>query len=333
MDQVAKVAGVSRYTVSKVLNGVHVSDKTRKKVLKACEELHYSRNMFATSLVRNESFTIGMLLSQNFDSFFGEIINAAEKEAYHNGYQLICQCSLGDVEEEARIIRNFESLCVCGVIAAPVVNRCSQEFWDSLEQRLPVVYFDCYLKKGSNYVVNDNYLSAKLVTEHLLSTGRMPAYLGSVHPDTNIAIKKRKKGYIDTVKKKGLDPVIISTFHSSETVDNQAFGYDNLKAYLKNHPLPEAIFCATDRIAMGATYALQEQGTTVGKDVLVAGHDNLQFGAYMNPTLTTVAQPKQEMGTESVRSLLGLIKNKKKRIHKILKPELIIRQSTFPTGK
>jgi DNA-binding LacI/PurR family transcriptional regulator len=84
---------------------------------------------------------------------------------------------------------------------------------------------------------------------------------------------------------------------------------------------------------MGATYALQEQGTTVGKDVLVAGHDNLQFGAYMNPTLTTVAQPKQEMGTESVRSLLGLIKNKKKRIHKILKPELIIRQSTFPTGK
>jgi len=330
MDEVAKAAGVSRYTVSKVLNGAHVSEKTRQKVLAACEQLHYCRNLLATILVRNESFTIGMLISQNFDSFFGEIINAAEKEAYNNGYQLICQCSLGDAQEEARIIRNFESLRVCGIIVAPVVSPANMEQWDALEKRLPVVYFDCYLKTDSHYVINDNYFSARLVTEHLLSTGRRPAYLGSVHPNANLAIKYRKKGYLNTVKKQGLEPVIIPTNHTRETVDNQAFGYDNLMAHLENEDVPEAIFCATDRIAMGAIYALQQRGYVVGKDVLVAGHDNLEFGAYMNPTLTTVTQPKQEIGVECVRSLLSLIKNKgsRKMIQKVLRSELIVRQST-----
>ncbi|MGE4285624.1 MAG: LacI family DNA-binding transcriptional regulator [Phycisphaerae bacterium] len=328
MGQVAKEAGVSRYTVSKVLNGTYVAEKTRKKVLEACEKLHYTRNLLATGLVRNESFTIGMLISQNFDSFFGEIINAAEKEAYNNGYQLICQCSLGDIEEEARILRNFESLRVCGVIVAPVVDKCSLEDWASLEKRMPVVYFDCYLSGDSSFVINDNYLSARLVTEHLIEQGTSPAYLGSVHPDTNLAVKTRRRSYIETMEARGKKPVLIPTTSSAETVDNQAFGYDNLTAFLENNEMPDAIFCATDRIAMGAIYALQERGIVVGRDILIAGHDNLQFGAYMNPTLTTVTQPKQEMGTECVKSLLTLLKNRGERIQKVLTPELIIRRST-----
>ncbi len=332
MTQVAKVAGVSRYTVSKVLNGMNVSDITRKKVMNACKKLNYTRNLYATNLVRNESYTIGMIISQNFDSFFGEIINAAEREAHHNGYQLICQCSHGDLEEEAKIIRNYESLRVCGMIVAPVVRQGQFEHWALLEKRLPIINFDCYLNKDSHYVINDNYLSARLVTEHLLTTGRVPAYLGSVHPDMNLAIKNRKGGYVDTLKKHGFKPMIISTNNSRETVDNQAFGYDNIVAFLKDQKSPEAIFCATDRIAMGVIFALQESGLVVGKDVLVAGHDDLQFGAYMNPTLTTVAQPKQEMGIECVKSLLDLIKTKNdwsgKKIQKVLKPELVVRRST-----
>ena len=332
MAAVARLAGVSRYTVSKVLNGVHVAEKNRKKVMEACKKLHYSRNLYATNLVRNESFTIGMVISQNFDSFFGEIIGAAEREAHANGYQLICQCSYGRAEEEAKIIRNFESLRVCGIIAAPVVRNCRLEQWTDLEKRVPVIHFDCYLNQDSNYVINDNHLSAALVTEHLISTGRVPAYLGSVHPDTNLAIKNRKKGYVDTVKKHHLKPCLIPVTNSAQTADNQEFGYENLVAYLKESDVPQALFCATDRIAMGAIYALQEKGLVVGKDVLVAGHDNLHFGAFMNPTLTTVAQPKQEMGTECVKSLLSLIRSKKSKancIQKILKSKLIIRQSTM----
>lgn len=332
MAAVARLAGVSRYTVSKVLNGMHVAEKTRKKVMDACEKLHYSRNLYATNLVRNESFTIGMVISQNFDSFFGEIIGAAEKQAHADGYQLICQCSYGSAEEEAKIIRNFESLRVCGIIAAPVVRNCRLEQWADLEERVPVVHFDCYLNPDSNYVIHDNHRSAALVTEHLISAGRAPAYLGSVHPDTNLAIKNRKKGFVDTVKKHHLKPCFIPTANSAQTADNQEFGYDNMAAYLQGADVPDAVFCATDRIAMGAICVLQERGFVVGRNVLVAGHDNLHFSAFMNPSLTTVAQPKQEMGAESVKSLLSLIRSREsrtKRIQKILKPELIIRQSTM----
>ena len=329
MKDVAELAGVSRYTVSKVLNGTYVSENTRQKVLDACKELHFSRNIHATSLVRNQSFTIGMIISQNYDSFFGEIINAAEREAYSNGYQLICQCSHGSIEEEARILANFESLRVCGVIAAPVVSDETARQWSMLEQRLPVVYFDCYLKKDSNYIINDNYQSARLITEHLLAKGCVPAYLGSVHPDTNLAIKMRKKGYVDTLKKNGHSPVLIPTDNTNEEVDNQAFGYDNLKGYLKDAELPDAIFCATDRIAMGVIYLLQQMGVAVGKDILVAGHDDLEFGAYMNPTLTTVTQPKEQMGSECVNAILSFVDDPaSKPVRKKLKPELIIRQST-----
>ncbi|OQA03911.1 MAG: Ribose operon repressor [Planctomycetes bacterium ADurb.Bin401] len=332
MADVAAEAGLSRYTVSKVLNGVYVSEKSRQKVLEACKKLHYRRNLYATNLVRNKSFTIGMVISQSYDSFFGEIINAAEKEAHANGYQLICQCSYGDTQKENKIIMNFESLKICGLIVAPVVSDSQPEQWTVLEERFPVINFDCYLKQDSNYVINDNWLSGKLVTEHLISRGRVPAYLGSVHPDNNLAIKKRKKGYTDTMKKYGLQPQIIPTTNSSETMDNQQFGYDNFISYLNKHALPEALFCATDRIAMGAIFALQERGIRVGRDIIVAGHDDLEFGAYMSPTLTTVAQPKQEMGAECVRSLLDLMQNnksQKKYVQKVLRPELIIRQSTM----
>ena len=330
MKQVADLAGVSRYTVSKVFNDIPVSEKTLKKVLDACEKLHYRRNIYATNLVKNTSTTIGMIISQNYDSFFGEIINAAEKEAYANGYQLICQCSHGSVEEEADIIAGFESLKVCGIIVAPVVDNFQIEHWESLEARLPVINFDCYLKKDSHYVMNNNKLSAKLITEHLLETGRVPAYLGSVHSHSNLAIKNRQSGYTQTLKKQGFSPLLIPTNNSDETTDSQKFGYDNLTHYLDlGNKLPEALFCATDRIAMGAIHAIQQRGFTIGKDTIVAGHDDLEFGAYMNPTLTTVAQPKLQMGVECVKILLELVNNKpQEKIQKTLQPKLIIREST-----
>jgi LacI family transcriptional regulator len=146
------------------------------------------------------------------------------------------------------------------------------------------------------------------------------------------AIKNRKKGYIETLKKHNLKPCLVPTGNSLQTADNQEFGYENMVAYLKESDVPKALFCATDRVAMGVIYALQERGLVVGRDVLVAGHDNLHFGAFMNPTLTTVAQPKQEIGAECVKSLLSLIRAKKSKpvkIQKVLKPRLIIRQSTL----
>ena len=330
MNDVAREAGVSRYTVSKVLNGGRVSPKTREKILAACDKLHYRRNLHALSLVRNESRTIGMVISQNYDSFFGEIISAAEQQARAADYQLICQCSYGHAEEEAAIINNFESLQVCGVIAAPVLTDPNTELWASLEKRVPVVHFDCYLKKECHYVINDNFRSAQLATEHLLSSGRVPAYLGSAHPEVNLAIKNRNRGYAETVEASGHEPIFIPTDNSTQTSDNQAFGYENMSAYLEQESLPEALFCVTDRVAMGAIRALYERGHVVGRDIFVVGHDDLSLGRYMTPSLTSVAQHKTEMGRQCVEAIFQLIQtpDSEEKLQRVLTPELIVRESS-----
>jgi LacI family transcriptional regulator len=117
MKEVASAAGVSRYTVSKYLNGIPVKEKTKQKILEACEKLDYRRNLFAVNLVNRKSQLIGMIISQSFDSFFGDIIAAAENEAHQKGYYLLCQCSYGSAREEAESwILSFHAVLriVCG---------------------------------------------------------------------------------------------------------------------------------------------------------------------------------------------------------------------------
>lgn len=328
MKDVASLAGVSRYTVSKFLNGIPVKDQTEEKIRAACEKLDYRRNLFAVNLVSQKSQLIGMIISQSFDSFFGDIIAAAENEAHKRGYFLLCQCSYGSPKEEARIMDTFLSMQVCGLCVAPVSSEDNAEQWSRIETKMPVVYFDCYLNEDSNYIMTDNFKSSQMVTEYLLSLDTIPSYLGSVHKESNIAIKKRNQGYRDTMLSAGYEPHYIPTANSSEKLDNYRFGYENMAAYLKDYPAPKAVFCATDRAAIGAVKALTEKGLVVGRDVLVAGHDDLSMSQYLNPTLTTVSQPKNMIGQESVKAVLALLGSKTKKIKKALMPKLIIRDST-----
>jgi LacI family transcriptional regulator/LacI family repressor for deo operon, udp, cdd, tsx, nupC, and nupG len=333
MREVAAAAGVSRYTVSKFLNGVPVKESTNQKILSACEKLDYRRNLFAVNLVSQKSQLIGMVISQSFDSFFGDIIAAAENEAHKRGYFLLCQCSYGSPTEEARIIDTFLSMQVCGLCVAPVSSTDNLEQWTRLEKKMPVVYFDCYLKENSNYIMNDNFKSAQMVTEYLLSLGVVPHCLGSVHTENNIAIKKRNQGYRDTMVSAGYEPIFIPTNNTSEKLDSYLFGYENMTAYLQKHDVPEALFCATDRAAVGAMKALSEKGFVIGRDVLVAGHDDLSMGGYLNPSLTSVAQPKNLIGEESVKAILSLLNSRTTKIQKVLSPKLIVRDSTCPPQK
>lgn len=328
MKEVASVAGVSRYTVSKYFNGIPVKEKTKEKILAACEKLDYRRNLFAVNLVSQKSQLIGMIISQSFDSFFGDIIAAAENEAHKKGYSLLCQCSYGDSNEEARIIDTFLSMQVCGICVAPVSSKMNYNLWLKIERKIPIVYFDCYLNEESNYIITDNYESARMVTVYLLRSGTIPSYLGSVHTEDNIAIRDRNRGYRETMISAGHKPVYIPTDNTGEKLDNYLFGYENMRAYLKDHQAPKALFCATDRAAIGAMKALTEKGLVIGRDVLVAGHDDLTMSNYINPTLTTVAQPKSLIGKEAIKAILSLSNSNSRRIKKILEPKLIIRDST-----
>ena len=141
MNDVAREAGMSRYTVSKVFNGdTLVREENRRRVLEACERLGYTRNEHAFNLVRGESRTIGLITPQITDTFFGEIIEAAEETARELGYQLVYECSYENAEDEAETIRSLQALRVCGIVAAPVVTEANLDLWRQLEREVRMVF-------------------------------------------------------------------------------------------------------------------------------------------------------------------------------------------------
>jgi DNA-binding LacI/PurR family transcriptional regulator len=330
MRDVAQAAGLSLFTVSKVLNGLKVRDATRDKVLQACEILGYERNPHAVGLVSRRTKTIGMIVSQIVNPFYGEILEAAETASWGLGYQITYQCSYLDPAVEASVIRHFQALKVCGIIIAPVVARANRGLLLRMEERFPVVYVDRYFDGECNYVVNDNAASAATMTGHLLERGTTPAYLGSPRGGLNRALEDREMGYRRTMRMHGREPILIPVDHSAADRDNEQAGYDNIRAWLEASPAPESLFCANDSLALGAMRALTERGLSVGRDVLVAGHDNLSHTAYLNPPLTTMAQPKEEMGRRAVQTLVDLDRGERAEspVQVMLQSQLCIREST-----
>ena len=331
MKDVARNAGLSLYTVSKVLNGhASVREGTRLKVLQACEALGYERNPHAVNLVSRKTTTIGMIVSHITNPFYGEIIEAAEREARRRGYNLVYQCSYLDATIEASIIRHFQALRVCGLVIAPVVTSANRALLERAEEAFPVVYVDRYFSPDCSYVVNDNIASACLATNHLIERGTSPAYLGSIRSSLNPALLDRESGYRRAMEAKGLVPTLIPPENSAAERDNELFGYENMRAFLVSTPPPSGLFCANDSVAIGAMRALSERGLAIGKDVLVVGHDNISYTAYLNPPLTTVEQPKKEMGEGAVTLLANLSGDEERDTptQRVLQSRLCIRAST-----
>lgn len=331
MKDVARNAGLSLYTVSKVLNGhSSVREGTRRKVLLACESLGYERNPHAVNLVSRKTTTIGMIVSSITNPFYGEIIEAADREARRRGYHLVYQCSYLDPAIEASIIRHFQALRVCGLVIAPVVTSANRALLERVEEDFPVVYVDRYFSPESSYVVNDNGASAGLATRHLIERGTAPAYLGSIRSGLNRALLDRETGYRRTMEAAGLSPILIPMDKSAAERDNEQFGYENMKAYLADSPPPRGLFCANDSVAIGAMRALSERGLVIGQDVLVAGHDNLSYTAYLNPPLTTIEQAKRDMGEGAVSILLELAEDEDRNtpLQRVLQSKLCVRAST-----
>ncbi len=333
MADVARAAGLSRYTVSKALNGDRtVRPAARERILAVCRRLDYTPNPHAVGLVRGRANLLGLIVSQITDPFYGEIIEAADRTARGRGTQVVVQCSYGQAALEEQILRNLLALRVRGLVVAPVMSGENRGLWERAERAVPVVFIDRFFKRKCHYVMNDHYKGARLVTEHLLERRRPAAYLGSAHGRLNSAIVDRERGYLDAAAARGARPVLIPLTNSRAGRDTEEFGYENMKAHLREAPPPPALFCATDAIALGAMLALSERGLRPGKDVLVAGHDDLPFSAYANPPLTTVRQPKEEIGRRAVEAALELARRRRKGefVRKVLPPDLVVRASTNP---
>jgi DNA-binding LacI/PurR family transcriptional regulator len=340
MQSVAEATGLSRFTVSKVLNGTPgVSEATRARVTRACEKLNFVVNQHAASLARGGSQLMGVVVTSIVDPFYGAIIDTAERTAASLGYDLAYRCSYGDLEKERGIARAFFGLKARAIVVSPASSDENLDFWRSLANQIPIVFIDHTIVDWSHVVMTDHYQGGRLVTEHLLSRKVQPLYLGSSQPLRNEAIAARLKGYTEAMAAAGKPPKVVPTDGLVERGDTERFGYEAMSRYLSGTGVGglRGLACATDAIALGAMKALLDVGLKPGFDVLVAGHDDLPFSAFLNPPLTTVRQPKASIGKQCVEAavLLSSAKDFKRvpKIREILAPELVVRESTTPPAR
>lgn len=326
IKDVARQAGVSIATVSRILNGsAGVSPGLTERVQQAITELGYQPNAVARALKVKESRSIGLIIPDIENPFFPALVRGVEDMARSYDYAVILCNSDGVGSEEERYIRLLHGKQVDGVIFTGGVNSdASLELLASLP--IPAVSLDRQSKRvHMRSVVVDNVYGAALAVRHLVDLGaRRIAFIGG-SPQLSVA-DERFKGYSQVLVEQGLPVDDELILHGDFTYDS---GYQNAWLLLEKEYQFDAVFAANDMIAIGVIECLAARGIRVPQDVRVAGYDDIRLAGWYKPTLTTVRQPVYEMGQEAVRMLLHLLTNPvQASAEKRFRPELIVRQST-----
>ena len=304
IKDVAKEAGVSIATVSRVLNDVDVvNEETKKKVQDAIKKLGYRPNIVARSLKTQRSRTIGIIIPDISNQFYPEIVRGAEDVANIYNYNImLCNTDL-DPDKEMEYLRVLKEKMVDGVIY--MSNSLEPEIIELVKSlELPVTLVETTDKKNTfPSVTIDNEKAAFEATEYLVKKGNKKiAYIGT-HEDAVNAVAYRFSGYKAALEKNGIEfDRNLCSFGGVKAQD----GYEGINTILKNGDI-DAVFCVSDEIAMGAINALRDLGKRVPEDVDVMGFDNIYSASIFYPKLTTVVQPTYDMGSVAMRMLIKVI--------------------------
>lgn len=333
LQDVADHAGVSRQTVSRVINNdPRVADETRQRVQAAIEALGYRPNEAARSLARGRANVIGIVVPYTADYLFSDphllqFIAGVDDEANKRDYSLLLSTgrARNDLSAYERVARTG---FVDGVIVVETVL--TAQGLDILkEQGLPCVVLGYGVRNADIYCVHaDDLGGARLGTLHLLSLGHRRIGVISGPEHTVIAVEDRLRGIERTLREHGitLEPslVVYGDFTSRS-------GYKGARELMKRPEPPTAIFALNDRMAIGAIRYLKEAGYRVPDDVSVIGFDNIPLAESFEPPLTTISQPTLQMGQQAARLLFDLMKGYEPITRALVLPaELIVRHSTGP---
>lgn len=325
IKDVAKEAGVSIATVSRVLNDVDVvNEETKKKVNDAIEKLDYRPNIVARSLKTQKTRTIGIVIPDISSQFYPEIVRGAEDVANIYNYNVIlCNTDL-DVQKEIEYLKVLREKMVDGIIY--MSSSLAENILNLLNNlKLPTVLVETKGEdNGYPSVTIDNEKAAYDATSYLIKKGNKKiAYVG-VKPDTPNASALRFQGYKRALIENGIEyDENLVQFGGLKATD----GRDGMEVILGKAKI-DAVFCASDEIAMGVINILRDNGIEVPKDVDVIGFDNIYASSIYYPKLTTVEQPMYDMGSVGMRMLIKIINKKEvEREHYVLEHKIIERDS------
>jgi LacI family transcriptional regulator len=336
LEDIAKKAGVSRSTVSRVINNdPKVSQETRRRVLEVIEQEHFSPNPAARALVTRRSEIIGVVIPtvENIfftdNSYFPMLLAGLGSATRRSDYAMLLW--LGEVSfDDEKLIRKVSgNRLVDGLVIAslpsdhPLFRHLS-----AIKTPFVMVEKPIHGAELTNYVTIDNVESARAATQHLISLGRRKIAHITGHLNISDA-QDRLIGYKQALTEAGLpiDPnLIYEGFFSIRA------GYAGMKRLLQF--APDALFAAGDTIAIGALQAMHEVGARCPEDVAIVGFDDIDVATQSIPRLTTMRQPVQYKGEMAARVLIDLLEGRVQAPQHILLPtELIIRESCGATAR
>lgn len=321
MEDVAKLAGVSRALVSLVMNGSpKVSEQRRKAVLDAAEQLGYSPHAMARSLASRTSTVLGVMVSDLHNAFFAEVVDGLDSVARAEGFQLIINTGGRNAAREKRAVTSLLGFRPAGLaLLGPVVPPATLA---SAAEQSPVVLVARSSRISTLDTVNDDgEAGSALAVDHLVLLG----HTRIAHLDGGVGSQapQRRRGYVTAMERHGLTPWVIP----SEYTD--IAGAKAVRQLLEGGNIPTALVAANDFNAVGAISALEEAGLRIPADVSIVGYDNTSLAGLRHVSLTTIDQPRHEIGRLAGEALVQRIRGERTDpVRQLLHPSLVVRSTT-----
>lgn len=332
IQEIARLAGVSKATVSRVLNSrPGVSPQTRRKVEEVIKQYSYSPNLVARGLSLKKTGSIGLVVAHTAERlsshlFFIEFLRGISEVLDARGFRLI----LATAESEDRYETSCRSMASGGVVDGAVVlgiRKNDKRLRYFVKAGIPVITVGRPIGFPQvDYVDVDNVGGARMATEYLLRLGH-EEILFINGPRNHTASLAREKGYraaFRALRREVDQDLVVYGDFSFES------GYVVVRELLVKGRAPSAVFAASDLAAMGAITAFKEAGIRVGQDVSVIGFDDIPYAHFFEPPLSTVHQPIYQMGREAGLLLLLRLEGAagEKRLHRVFPTQLVVREST-----
>jgi len=336
MKDVARVAGVSTQTVSRVINNVsYVSDATRDRVETVIDEMGYRPSTLARSLSQQRSYTLGIVIFGLKQIGPSRTLNGIADAADELGYMLLMK-ELSDfsIEGISSAIDSLLSRQVDGVIwVAPEIGESHSWLEEHLKNiPVPVIFLAMEPREGVSSVATDNYGGAVLAMQHLLDTGRTKiAHLSG--PSTWWEAQERKRGWRETLLKMGFDA---SDAYCAEGNWSSESGERAFLQLLESAPDMDAVFVANDQMALSVLRETNRLGINVPEQLALVGFDNIPESAHFCPALSTISQDLQLIGEMVVKAIVEMIQADQENITVpaesiFITPTLVVRESSGTT--
>ncbi|WP_332237254.1 LacI family DNA-binding transcriptional regulator [Sporolactobacillus sp. KGMB 08714] len=305
LKKIAKLTGVHPSTVSRTINNdpdLKIRSDTRARILKAAKELNYHPNVAARNLKKGETKTLGLVISDFYNPVIASIIHGAEIRASKEGYNLLV-CGPG--QNQSKTISSFIDKSYDGLL---ISNSCLEDSYilDLVNKKIPLVLINRKVPNMNNFVIVDDLYGAMLGVKYLAEYGhkRIAHISGPLYTTTGI---ERLQGYRKAIKECNIE-------FNSEYVQESDYsiegGYAAMKKLLLLSQRPTAVFAASILISLGAMKAIRESGLSIPKDISLVGYHDVFFADTLNPPLTTVKMPLEEMGDQAIGKLIAMLRKK-----------------------